>query len=47
MLFQVTFSLEVGTVRWKRDESESCLLNYAYNIAIFLVLYICVSGNMW
>jgi hypothetical protein len=38
MLFQVILLLEIGTVRWKRDESEYCLLNYAYDTGMFLVL---------
>jgi hypothetical protein len=38
MLFQVILLLEVGIVRWKRDESEYCLLNYAYDTEMFLVL---------
>jgi hypothetical protein len=40
MLFKVICFLEVGTGRWKRDGIESCLLNYAFDIAMFLVLYI-------
>jgi hypothetical protein len=38
MLSQVILLLKVGTVRWKRDESEYCLLNYAYDTGMFLVL---------
>jgi hypothetical protein len=38
MLFQVILLLEVGTVCWKRDESEYCSLDYAYDTGMFLVL---------